>query len=295
MKVSVIIPAYRAERFLSAALESVAGQTHRDWEVRIHEDGVFDNAGRIIAAFAEQHPGKVYHSTSAKNGGVSQARNRLMDAATGDVFAFLDADDLWLPDHLERALAAMAESGAAWYVSGMQEVDTSAQAQGPERFPPTIASGEMAARLLAHNFIPTSLAVLGPQVVKQAFRFDTNLKVGEDLDLWIRLLGAELRPALADRVSILYRRHDSNTTNDPIRFAEEFTRVFEKHLSNPKLPHGACYRGIGIMLRPVIRMTRWRAPHRACAAQFRLWRARRAFAANRLAVDPVPVQSSTLP
>lgn len=295
MKVSVIIPAYRAERFLAAALKSVADQTHRDWEVRIHEDGVCDNSGAIVGAFGAKYPGRVYHSASGRNAGVSRARNQLMDAAAGDVIAFLDADDLWLPDHLERAIAAMARTGADWYVSGMQEVDAGGLARGPERLPPAVAPSEMAASLLGHNFIPTSLAVLGPRVVEQKFRFDPKLKVGEDLDLWIRFLGAGMNPALAERVTILYRRHDTNTTNDPIRFAEEFAKVFEKHLDNPCLPPGACGRGIGIMLRPVVRMTRWRAPHRALSALFRLWRALRADAANRPSVDSVSVKTSTLP
>jgi glycosyltransferase involved in cell wall biosynthesis len=278
LKVSVIIPAYRAERFLGAALDSVAIQTHRDWEIRIHEDGVFDHSAKIVDAFSARHPGKVHHSASAQNAGVSRARNRLMNAAQGDVIAFLDADDLWLPDHLERALAAMACSDADWYVSGMQEVDTSGQVNGPERLPPPVATREMLASLLRHNFIPTSLVVLGPRVVQAKFRFDPHLKVGEDLDLWIRLLGAGLYPALAERVTILYRRHESNTTNDPIHFGEEFAKVFEKHLNSPLLPSGACLRGIDIMLRPVIRMTRWRAPHRALSAHFRLWRARQTVA-----------------
>ncbi|NBB78993.1 MAG: glycosyltransferase [Verrucomicrobia bacterium] len=271
---SVIIPAYRAERFLAAALESVAGQTHYDWEVRIHEDGVYDNSAKVIDAFSAKHPGKVFHSSSVRNSGVSRTRNQLMDAAQGDVIAFLDADDLWLPEHLERALAAIERNNADWYVSAMREVDAQGQATGPERFPPDVAPNEMAASLLSHNFIPTSLAVFGPRVVHSNFRFDPNLKVGEDLDLWIRLLGADLYPAKADRVTILYRRHESNTTNDPVRFAEEFAKVFEKHLGNPNLPSGACLRGIDIMLNPVIRMTRWRAPHRALCANFRRWRAR---------------------
>ncbi|TVP78936.1 MAG: glycosyltransferase, partial [Puniceicoccaceae bacterium] len=274
------MPAYRAEQFLAVALESVASQTYGDWEVRVHEDGVYDDSAKIIADFSRMNPGKVYHSFSSKNTGVSRARNQLMDTATGDVIAFLDADDLWLPDHLERALSVMRRSGADWYISGMQEVDGGGLVRGSERLPPAVATSEMAGSLLEHNFIPTSLAVLGPRVVQQKFRFDPNLKVGEDLDLWIRILQAELEPALAEKVTILYRRHDSNTTNDPIRFAEEFAKVFEKHLNNSFLPAGACLRGIEIMLRPVIRMRRWRAPHLAVFALWRLWWARRAHTAN---------------
>jgi glycosyltransferase involved in cell wall biosynthesis len=274
LKVSVVIPAYRAERFLGEALESVANQTHPDWEVLVHEDGVFDESARIINAFSLKHPGRVHHSATRKNRGVSQTRNRLMDAATGDVIAFLDADDLWCSNHLERALSAMSQSGSDWYVAGMKEVDSVGNSLGSGKLPPTVGHNELSGRLLAHNFIPTSLAVLGPRVVEGKFRFDPSLKVGEDLDLWIRLVGSGLYPALADEITTHYRRHDSNTTRDPIHFAEEFARVFEKHLKNPTLPSGACIQGVGIMLRPVVQMTRWRAPHRAIAALFRMLRAR---------------------
>ena len=72
--ISVLIPAYRAERYVQAALDSVAAQIFSNWEVRIHEDGITDNTARIVEAFSFAHPGKVFHSGTPRNQGVGERK-----------------------------------------------------------------------------------------------------------------------------------------------------------------------------------------------------------------------------
>jgi glycosyltransferase involved in cell wall biosynthesis len=106
--VSIIMPAFNAERFISQALESVASQTYTRWEIIVTNDGGTDNTAEIVSTFARQisQPLKLLHHAQPQ--GPSAARNTSMKAATGNYIAFLDADDYWLPDHLESLYAILS-------------------------------------------------------------------------------------------------------------------------------------------------------------------------------------------
>lgn len=98
-KVSVIIPVYRAEKFIHECIESVLNQTHTDLELILVDDGSPDNSGAICDEYAlKDNRIKVFHQP---NGGVCAARNRGLDMATGDYILFLDSDDYMPKDALE--------------------------------------------------------------------------------------------------------------------------------------------------------------------------------------------------
>jgi glycosyltransferase involved in cell wall biosynthesis len=101
--VSVIIIAYNAERYLAAAIESVIAQTAKDWELLVVDDGSADGTLRLAQSFAAAAPGqiKVLQHGDKANHGMSATRNRGLEASRGRFVAFLDADDIWLPDKLE--------------------------------------------------------------------------------------------------------------------------------------------------------------------------------------------------
>src|SRR4029079_2498347 len=92
--VSVIVPVYNGERYLREALESVFAQTYRAIEVIVVDDGSPDDSGTIGQSFPEV---RYIHQT---NQGVAAARNNGIEAARGEFFAFLDQDDLWVPEKL---------------------------------------------------------------------------------------------------------------------------------------------------------------------------------------------------
>jgi glycosyltransferase involved in cell wall biosynthesis/MoaA/NifB/PqqE/SkfB family radical SAM enzyme len=104
-RVSVIIPVFDGEWFLQDAVESVVGQTWREWEVFIVDDGSRDGSGEIADELAEANPGRVTVLKNDRNRGVSYSRNRACRLARGDLLAFLDVDDLWHPEKLTRQVA----------------------------------------------------------------------------------------------------------------------------------------------------------------------------------------------
>ena len=102
-KVSVIIPAYNSSGFIEDALESVFKQTYRNYEVIVVDDGSTDKSAEIIGSFSDKRIIYIYQ----ENHGVSVARNKGILESKGEYIAFLDSDDLWLPEKLEKQVAIL--------------------------------------------------------------------------------------------------------------------------------------------------------------------------------------------
>lgn len=103
-RVSVIVPCYNAERFLSRALDSVTAQAYTDWEIVLVDDGSSDGTAKIASSYADRLGHRCQFIQQA-NAGSSAARNRGIEASRGELLAFLDADDEFLPDKLQRQAA----------------------------------------------------------------------------------------------------------------------------------------------------------------------------------------------
>jgi teichuronic acid biosynthesis glycosyltransferase TuaG len=273
--VSVLIPAYRAAAYLGATLESVAAQTWPHWEVLVFEDGRFDDTAAIVAAFAARTTNRVELLRAETNRGVSLARNALIDAARGAFIAFLDADDLWAPDHLAHSLALLRSENTAWSIAGLNLIDSAGRLTRANLLPPPTPLADLPTRLLRHNFILTSGIVARAGAFTNGIRFDPALRIGEDLDLCIEFARAGFRPSFSRRATLNYRKHPVSTTADPVRFPEEFSVLFEKHLDNPLVERRVCRRLLREMLFNVVRMTWRRQPQRALAALDRLARVSR--------------------
>ena len=115
-KITVIIPVYKAEKYLARSVESVLAQTYKNLEVILVDDGSPDGSGALCEAYgAKDGRVRVLHR---ENGGAAAARNAGLDAATGDYIAFTDADDHVAPDMLEKLYAALTASGADMSLCG---------------------------------------------------------------------------------------------------------------------------------------------------------------------------------
>lgn len=102
-RVSVLIPTYNCGKFLGEAIDSVLAQTFTDFEIIVVDDGSTDDTAEVVARYPEVKYFPIQHS------GVSTARNTAIAKATGEFVVFLDADDLWAPDKLEKQVAYLDE------------------------------------------------------------------------------------------------------------------------------------------------------------------------------------------
>src|SRR3546814_649945 len=107
--VSIVMPFLDAERFIGEAIASVFAQTHPHWELILVDDGSTDGGTAIARDLAARHPGKLRYldHPGHRNRGTSASRNLGIAHARGDCIAFLDADDVYLPDRLERHVALL--------------------------------------------------------------------------------------------------------------------------------------------------------------------------------------------
>lgn len=105
--VSVITPLYNAEAYIGPAIRSVLAQTHRKWEMLIADDCSTDRSAEAVKRFEDP---RIRYLKLEKNSGAAAARNAALAAAKGAYIAFLDSDDLWKPEKLEKQLAFMEEN-----------------------------------------------------------------------------------------------------------------------------------------------------------------------------------------
>lgn len=121
--ISIITPAYNAENFISQTIESIQAQTIHDWELIIIDDCSTDYTNVIAKGFAEKDP-RIKVIRAPYNGGVAAARNMGLDYAIGEYIAFVDSDDLWMPDKLEKQLSFMKEKGCVLSYTDFQKFNT---------------------------------------------------------------------------------------------------------------------------------------------------------------------------
>ena len=197
--VSVVLPTYNMARFLPEALQSVLSQTYRHLEVHVIDDGSVDNPKEAIAPL--MHDSRVrYHWQP--NGGQGRAKNLGIRASSGDYIAFIDADDLWVPDKLERQLPVFDRPEVGVVYTGFQKID-----QGGAPLPTTQVTprtGRITNDLLIENFVTGMTAVVRRQCFDVVGLFDESLPMAIDYDLWLRI-SIRFEFAYLDHVTYLYR------------------------------------------------------------------------------------------
>lgn len=111
--VSIIMPTYNSARYIQDAIESVLSQTVEDWELEIVDDGSTDDTPALVRPYAEKYP-NIHYTRFETNCGAAAARTFAIQKATGRYIAFLDSDDYWRPDKLERQIRFMQENDCAF-------------------------------------------------------------------------------------------------------------------------------------------------------------------------------------
>lgn len=117
--VSIVMPSYNCARFIADSIKSVIAQTHTDWELIIVDDCSTDDTESIVASFCDD---RIRYIRNEKNNGAAISRNRALREAKGRWIAFLDSDDLWLPEKLERQIGFMKKNGYSFSYHNYTEI-----------------------------------------------------------------------------------------------------------------------------------------------------------------------------
>jgi glycosyltransferase involved in cell wall biosynthesis len=216
LSVSVVMPLRDAAAYVAAAIESIWAQNHGATEIIVVDDGSSDGSDVIVAALG---PGITLIRQSPA--GAAAARNRGLDAARGDIIAFLDADDLWPAGKLALQLDALERDPTIGLVTGRIRAFG---APIPGRTGQTAAFGE---GVLGVNL---GCALVRRAVFDVVGRFDAGLRISDDLDWFLRAREHGIATVALDSVTLLYRIHDTNMTRDIDRVGREAVQVMKRML-----------------------------------------------------------------
>lgn len=221
--VSVVIPCFNAARFLQRSIESVVGQTHRDLELIVVDDGSTDDSVAVAREMASTDARVRVHVLSERRG-VAAARNAGLEVARGKYVAFLDADDWWMPAKLEKQLAAAAARAAGLVYSAVEVRDEGGKVLGHRR----VSQFVTAEGLLRHNEIATSSVLIDLRVTGP-IRMPL-LERRQDLATWYALLERGVRAYGLDEPLIAYTKRRGSLSSNKLRAALSNWKLYRQHL-----------------------------------------------------------------
>ncbi len=200
MKISVVIAAYNAERTIAETIESILGQTRQADEIIIADDCSTDGTREVVARYSA-----TTLVTQSVNQGPAAARNAAVRASRGEVIAFVDSDDLWYPDHLERTVGLLdrfPQCGFAF--SANDRFGRTQDTQIPDF--PADQPVYIHDTLLHGNQIHLLTVALRRAVFDACGGFDDTMRYAEDYDLWLRA-SLDAPAAYTGKVTASYRMH----------------------------------------------------------------------------------------
>lgn len=236
--VSIIVPVYNAGQYIEKTIAMVVAQTYTDWELILVEDCSKDNSAAMIekavSAYEEKEPdrkGKIRLLRQPCNQGAAMARNRGIGEAKGRYIAFLDADDVWLPDKLSKELAFLWEKQAAFVFTAYEFGDEEAKGTGRiVRVPATLSYREALSRtVIFTTTVLLDTAKTGRELIRMP------AVKSEDTATWWKLLKNGFTAYGLDEVLAIYRRPAKSLSSNKWEAVKRIWNLYrrEEKLSLP--------------------------------------------------------------
>ena len=203
--VSVVIPVFNKEKWISQTLMSVYNQTYPNWECLIIDDGSTDESLVTISEFTEKHQGN-WKIISGVNSGQASARNLGIEKASGEFIAFLDADDLWLPNKLELQVKFLLSNPNVGLVLTSYIIFREGQ-KSNFRLVQSVGSKKMMGNWLSmtgFGGLIESTGVVRKEIIERYERFTNSFSMAAGLDLFLRIASQERVEILRDPL-VFYR------------------------------------------------------------------------------------------
>ena len=209
VSVSVIIPTYNRGYVLDRAIKSVLDQSYRDLELIVIDDGSTDNTKFLVEGFAKKDNRIKYFYLD--NSGVSRARNYGIKNSSGELIAFLDSDDEWLPEKLKKQIDLyikepyhLSHSDEIWIRNGIRVNQMKKHEKG---------GGDIFLKCLPLCCISPSAAVVTRKLINEVGMFDEDFEVCEDYDLWLRVTALYPVSFIDEPLIIKYGGHKDQLSN----------------------------------------------------------------------------------
>lgn len=223
--VSIIMPTYNCGRFIRESIDSVIAQTYSNWELLIVDDCSTDNTEEIVSSFEDL---RIHYQSNAHNMGAALTRNEALKIAKGQYVAFLDSDDLWEPDKLEKQIAFMQAHNYAFTFAEYQILNEDGTPTGKRlRMPPMLTYKQY----LRNTAIGCLTVIIDKE--KTGYFEMPNIKSSHDMALWLQIMKRGFNAyALPDCVAS-YRVVATSNTAKKWKAAKDVWRVYRdiEHLN----------------------------------------------------------------
>jgi teichuronic acid biosynthesis glycosyltransferase TuaG len=237
--ISIIMPAYNVEKYIGDSITSVINQTYSNWELIVIDDGSTDDTAAIVKSFIEKDDRIKY--LYQENARQAKARNNGISHAKGSILAFLDSDDLWLPQKLEKSLAffdleqydlLLTNS----YLTNNELIDVVHPNYQVMDVKDCVFTGEEALKkFIEINRVPILTVLVKKEIVLKANCFDENCVPAEDFDLWIRLLKNNAVFKSISWPQSIYRIQESSSTASDRFATKPVVKVIVKNFTSIEL------------------------------------------------------------
>jgi glycosyltransferase involved in cell wall biosynthesis len=222
--VSVIMPTFNRAAHVGAAIESVRAQTMRDWELLVVDDASTDDTEGAVARIGDP---RVRYVRQARNAGDAATRNAGIALSTGARVAFLDDDDIWVPEKLAWQAEAFERGGAR---VGLVYAGRETHFSQTGRTSVLPMSGEIEAQLRSFR-ITTSTVMVSREALEKAGPFDETMPCASDYDLWIRIWRAGFQFRVIDKPLVRYAVHGAGLSDNVRKVVIGEEMLLEKHAS----------------------------------------------------------------
>lgn len=200
--VSIVVPVYNAANYIEKTIEMVCRQTYKDWELILVDDASRDESAQVIENYVKNQGKRIRLIRKKVNQGAAEARNTGIDASSGRYIAFLDADDVWDPEKLEKQVAYMERTGAAFCFHAYEFGDENANPTGKIVHVPEKLKYKQA---LSRTIIFTTTVMFDTEKIDMEIIHMPNVP-SEDTATWWRILKSGYEAYGLDENLAIYRR-----------------------------------------------------------------------------------------
>lgn len=207
--VSIIMPSYNTAKFIGETIESVLKQTYQSWELIIVDDCSTDNTDEVVKKYLSD--GRIKYLKNEKNSGAALTRNYALREAKGRWIAFLDSDDLWKEDKLEKQIAFMEDNGYSFSYTNYIEIDEESRPNGR-----SVSGPRKISRLGMRSYCwPGCLTVMYDSAVIGLVQI-ADIKKNNDYAMWLKAC-QRAKCYLLDESLALYRKRSGSISNHGYR------------------------------------------------------------------------------
>lgn len=208
--VSIVMPSFNSEKYILNSINSVIGQTYKNWELIVVDDCSTDGTFFLLQALAEKNP-KIKIFQNKVNSGAGISRNKAIEYASGRFIAFLDSDDLWHPSKLERQISFMNINGYSFTYTAYVKINNQGEETKKIIPPNEICYNE----LLKSNVIGCLTAIY--DVEKLGKIYMPNLRKRQDMALWLKILEVEPKAFCLNEILAYYREGNESLSSNKFK------------------------------------------------------------------------------